>query len=130
MLRMLWVEVYRMGGMPKDINCLRLRFSEFITFYAFCRLVLGDETTNLESYSRKFTINSSRITTRQSATEAKLCEELRQMKELVQQLLQSNQQMQHGYEGMQYTMMQVIISTSTICQIPIIIETEDLVINE
>jgi hypothetical protein len=86
-----WVEVYRMGGMSKDINCLQLRFSEFITFYAFCRLVLGERTTNLESYSRKFTISSSRITTRQSATEAKLCEELRQTKELVQQLLQSNQ---------------------------------------
>jgi arginine decarboxylase-like protein len=54
---------------------------------------------------------------------------VRQMKELVQHLLQSNQQMQHGYEAMKYMKMQVIISTS-ICQIPIIIKTEDLVINE
>jgi hypothetical protein len=52
------------------------------------------------------------------------------MKEPVQQLLQSNQQMQHGYEAMQYTIMQVIISTSAICQIPIFIKTEDLMINE
>jgi hypothetical protein len=31
---------------------------------------------------------------------------------------------------MQYMMMQVIILTSVICQIPIFIETEDLMINE
>jgi hypothetical protein len=33
------------------------------------------------------------------------------------ELLQSNQQMQQGYQAMQYMMKQVIISTSTICQI-------------
>jgi hypothetical protein len=48
----------------------------------------------------------------------------------VQHLLQNNQQMQHGYHGMQYMMMQVIILTSVICQILIFIETEDLMINE
>jgi hypothetical protein len=68
--------------------------------------------------------------THQSFSKTELGEELRQMKELVQQLLQSNQQMQHGYEAMQYTIMQVIISTSAICQISIFIKTEDLMINE
>jgi hypothetical protein len=91
---------------------------------------LGDGTTNLESYSWKSTASSSHNTTHQSATEVELGEELRQTKELVQQLLQSNQQMHHRYQAMQYTMMQVIISTSAICQIPIFIETEDLMINE
>jgi effector-binding domain-containing protein len=68
--------------------------------------------------------------THQSFSKTELGEELRQMKEPVQQLLQSNQQMQHGYEAMQYTIMQVIISTSAICQISIFIKTEDLMINE
>jgi hypothetical protein len=129
MLRLPQAEVYRMGGMSKGVNCLRLRFSKFTTVYAFCRLALGNGTMNLESYSRKSTAYSSRCTTHQSATKAELGEELRQMKEVVQHLLQGNQQMQHGYEAMKYTKMQVIISTS-ICQIPIIIKTEDLVINE
>jgi hypothetical protein len=31
---------------------------------------------------------------------------------------------------MQYMMMQIIISISAICQIPIIVETKDLVINK
>jgi hypothetical protein len=91
MLRMPRVEVYRMGDMSKGIICLRLRFSEFVTVYTFCRLVLGDGTMNLESYSQKSTANSSCSTTHQSVTEAELDEELRQTKELVQQLLQSNQ---------------------------------------
>jgi hypothetical protein len=129
MLRMPQAEVYRMGGMSKGVNCLRLRFSKFATVYAFCRHALGDGTMNLESYSRKSTAYSSRCTTHQSAMKAELGEVLRQMKEVVQHLLQGNQQMQHGYEAMKYTKMQVIISTS-ICQIPIIIKTEDLVINE
>jgi hypothetical protein len=38
--------------------------------------------------------------------------------------------MQHEYQAMQYTMMQVIISTSAICQIPKFVETEELIINE
>jgi hypothetical protein len=129
MFRMLQAEVYLMGGMSKGVNCLRLRFKEFVTVYAFCRLALGGGTTNLESYSQKSTACSSRCTTHQSTVKAELGEELRQMKELVQHILQSNQQMQHGYEAMKYTKMQVIISTS-ICQIPIIVETEDFVINE
>jgi hypothetical protein len=40
-----------MGGMSKYIDCLQLRFSEFIIVYAFCRLALGDGEANLESYS-------------------------------------------------------------------------------
>jgi hypothetical protein len=118
------------GGMSKGINCLQLRFSEFVTVITFCRLALGDGMLNLGSYNQKSTASSSRSTTHQSTAEAELGEELRRMKELVQQLQQSNQQMQHEYETMQYTMMQVIISTSAICQILIIVETEDLVINE
>jgi hypothetical protein len=51
MLRMLRAEVYRMGGMSKGIDCLRLRFSEFIIVYTFCRLALGYGVVNLESYS-------------------------------------------------------------------------------
>jgi hypothetical protein len=86
--------------------------------------------TNLESYSGNSTASSSHNTTRQSIVEVELGEELWQTKELVQHLLQNNQQMQHGYHGMQYMMMQVIILTSVICQILIFIETEDLMINE
>jgi hypothetical protein len=52
---------------------------------------LDDGTLNLESYSQQSTTNSLRSMTHQNATEAKLGEELRQVKELVQQLLQSNQ---------------------------------------
>jgi hypothetical protein len=130
MLYMPWAEVCRMGGMSIGINCLQLRFSEFMTVYAFCRLALDDGTTNLESYSQKSTLSSSWSMTHQSFSKTELGEELRQMKEPVQQLLQSNQQMQHGYEAMQYTIMQVIISTSAICQISIFIKTEDLMINE
>jgi hypothetical protein len=48
----------------------------------------------------------------------------------VQQLLQNNQQMQHEYETMKYTMMHVIISTFTVCQILIFVKTEDLMINK
>jgi hypothetical protein len=88
-----------------SINYLRLRFSEFVTVYTFCRLALGDGTMNLESYSRKSTASSSHITTHQSAAKVELDEELRQTKELVQQLLQSNQQMQNRYKTLQYTMM-------------------------
>jgi hypothetical protein len=51
MLRMPQTVVYRMGGMSKGIGCIWLRFSEFITIYAFCRLALGDGVANLESYS-------------------------------------------------------------------------------
>jgi hypothetical protein len=122
-------ELYYMEGISKGINCLRLRFSKFITIYTFCRLALGDGTTNLESWSWKPTASSSHNTSHQRAAKAEL-EELQQMKELVQQLLQSNEQMWHMYEAMLYMMRQVIISTSTICQIPVVIETEDLVINE
>jgi hypothetical protein len=86
-----------MRGMLKRINYLRLRFSEFISVYAFCRLDLGDRTSNLESYSQKSTSSSSRSMTHQSIIEAEMGKELRHTKELVQQLLQSNQQMQHGY---------------------------------
>jgi hypothetical protein len=111
-----------MGGMSKDINCLRLRFSEFVTVYAFYRLALRNGTTNLESYSQKSTAISSCSMTHQSSVEAELGEELRQTKELAQHLLQSNQQMQHGYESMQYKITQVIISTSSVCQIPIFVE--------
>jgi hypothetical protein len=85
---------------------------------------------NPKNYSQKSTVSSSRSTTRQSIAEAELGEELRHMKELVQQLVQSNQQMQHGYHAMQYMMIQVIISTSAICRIPIFIKTEDLMIHE
>jgi hypothetical protein len=83
-LRMPRVEVYNMEGMSKGINCTRLRFSEFVTVYAFCRLALGDGTMNLESYSHKSTAISSRSMTHQSVAEAKLGEELRQMKQLEQ----------------------------------------------
>jgi hypothetical protein len=67
--------------------------------------------------------------TRQSV-EAELGEELRQTKDLVQQLLQSNQKMQQEYQAMQYMMTKLIISTSAICQRLIFIETEELIINE
>jgi hypothetical protein len=90
---MSWVEVYHIGGLSKGMNYLQLRFSEFITIYAFCRLALGDGVANFESCSRKSTTNSSHSVTRQGA-DAELGEELRQTKDLVQQLLQSNQQMQ------------------------------------
>jgi hypothetical protein len=40
-----------MGGMSKSIDCPRLRFSEFVTVYAFYRLALGDGVANLKSYS-------------------------------------------------------------------------------
>jgi hypothetical protein len=66
-----------MGGMSKGINCLRLRFCEFVTVYTFCRLALGDETMNFESYSRKSTASSLCNTTCQSTVEAELGEELR-----------------------------------------------------
>jgi hypothetical protein len=84
MLRTPWAEIYRMGGMTKGINCLRLRFSDFVTIYAFYILALGGITLNLETYSRKSTANSSCSMIHQSAIEAELGEELRQTKELVQ----------------------------------------------
>jgi hypothetical protein len=68
-------EVYHRRGMSKGINCLRLRFSEFVTVYA-----LGDGMMNLESYSRKSTARSSRSMTHQSTAKAELGEELRQTK--------------------------------------------------
>jgi hypothetical protein len=64
-----------MRDMSKGINSLRLRFSEFVTFYIFCRSSLNDGMANLESYSCKFTAISSHSVTRQS-TEAKLNKEL------------------------------------------------------
>jgi hypothetical protein len=75
MLRMPRAEVYRMGGMSKGINYLQLRFTEFITVYAFCRLAFGDGNVNLDSYSRKSTASSSCNMTHQS-TEAELGKEL------------------------------------------------------
>jgi hypothetical protein len=38
---MLQAEVYRMGGMSEGINCLQLRFSEFITVYTFLQTCFG-----------------------------------------------------------------------------------------
>jgi hypothetical protein len=70
-----------MGGMSKGINYLRLRFNEFVTVYAFCRLALGDGAANLESYSQKSTASSSHNMTHQSA-KVELGEELRQTKAL------------------------------------------------
>jgi hypothetical protein len=126
---MLPAVVYRMGGMSKGIDYLWLRFSEFVTFYTFCRLALNEGVANLESYSWKSIVSSSHCMTRQSV-EAELGEELRQTKDLVQQLLQSNQKMQQEYQAMQYMMTKLIISTSAICQRLIFIETEELIINE
>jgi hypothetical protein len=40
-----------MGGMSKGMDWLQLRFTEFITVYAFCIVALGDGVVNLESYS-------------------------------------------------------------------------------
>jgi hypothetical protein len=85
---------------------------------------------NLDSYSRKSTASSSRSRMTRQSSKDELGEELRQTKELVQQLLQNNQHMQHMYEVMQYTIMQVIISTSIIFHIPIFAEIEELMINE
>jgi hypothetical protein len=82
-----------MGGMSKAINCLRLRFSEFIIVYAFYKLALGDGMANLDNYCQKSTTSSSRNRETHQSTEAELGEELRHTKELVQQLLQSNQSM-------------------------------------
>jgi hypothetical protein len=45
---------------------------------------LGDRMENLDSYSWKFTTNSSHSHTTRQSTEAELGKELRQMKELVQ----------------------------------------------
>jgi hypothetical protein len=118
-----------MRGMSKGIDCLWLRFSEFITLYAFCRLALADGVANLKSYSWKSTASSSHSATRQSV-EAQLDEEMQQTKDFVQQLLQSNKQIQQGYQAIQYTMMQVIISTFTICQISIVSKTDELMINK
>jgi hypothetical protein len=100
---------------------------QFIIVYAFSRLALGDGVTNFGSYSWKSTATSSSSVTHQSV-EAQLGKELRQTKDLVQQLLQNNQQMQQGYQAMQYTMMQVIILRFTICQIPIFVRSEELII--
>jgi hypothetical protein len=69
-------EVYHMGGMSKGINCLRLRFSEFIIVYAFCILALGDRTPNLDSYNRKSTASSSHNRVTQQSDEAELSEKL------------------------------------------------------
>jgi hypothetical protein len=80
---MLRAEVYNMRGMSKGIDYLLLRFSEFITLYAFCRLAFGDGVANLESYSQKSIANSSQRVTRESV-ESQLGEELRQTKDLVQ----------------------------------------------
>jgi hypothetical protein len=77
-----------------------------LTLYAFCRIALGDGVSDVSSYSRKCNVTSSSV--RSQSSEAQMGEELRQTKELVQQLLQSN-------HAMQYTMMQVIISTSIVC---------------
>jgi hypothetical protein len=130
MLCMPQMQVYLMGGMSKGINCLRLRFTEFVIVYAFCILALGDGMVNLDSYSRKSTASSSRSRMTRQSSKDELGEELCQTKELVQQLLQNNQRMQHMYGVMQYTIMQVIISTSIIFHIPIFAEIEELMINE
>jgi hypothetical protein len=66
-----------MRGMSKGINCLRLRFSEFIIVYAFSRLSVGDRTMNLEIYSQKSIASSSRSTTQESTAEPKLGDKLR-----------------------------------------------------
>jgi hypothetical protein len=79
---------------------------QVLTLYAFCRLALGDGVSDVSSYSRKFNVTSSSAGSQSS--QAQMGEELRQTKELVQQLLQSNHVMQH-------MMMQVIISTSVVC---------------
>jgi hypothetical protein len=79
---------------------------QVLTFYTFCRLALGDGVSDISSYSLKSNVTSSN--TGSQSSQAQMCEELRQTKELVQQLLQSN-------HAMQYTMMQVIISTCVVC---------------
>jgi hypothetical protein len=59
-----WAEVYIMGGMLKGIDCLQLRFSEFVTIYAFCILSLDDGVAILESYRQKSTAGYSHSVTR------------------------------------------------------------------
>jgi hypothetical protein len=79
---------------------------QVLTLYAFCRLAFGDGVLDVSSYSRKSNVTSSSAGSQSS--QAQMGEEMRQTKELVHQLLQSN-------HAMQYTMMQVIISTSVVC---------------
>jgi hypothetical protein len=78
-----------------------------LTLYAFCRLALGDGVSDVSSHSQKSNVTSSSAGSQSS--QAQMGEELRQIKELVQQLLQSS-------HAMQYTMMQVLISTSVVCK--------------
>jgi hypothetical protein len=79
---------------------------QVLTLYAFCRLALGNGVSDVSSYSQKSNVTFSSAGSQSS--QAQMGEELRQTKELVQQLLQSN-------HAMQYTMMQVIILTSVVC---------------
>jgi hypothetical protein len=61
---------------------------QVLTLYAFCRLALGDGVSDVSSYSRKSNVTSSSV--RSQTFQAQMGKELRQTKELVQQLLQSN----------------------------------------
>jgi hypothetical protein len=67
-----------------------------LTLYAFCRLAFGDGVSDASSYSRKSNVTSSSAGSQSS--QAQMGEKMRQTKELVHQLLQSN-------HAMQYTMM-------------------------
>jgi hypothetical protein len=78
---------------------------QVLTLYAFRRLALGDRWSDVSSYSRKSNVTSI---VRSQSSQAGMAEELRQTKDLIQQLLQRNY-------AMEYTMMQVIISTSVVC---------------
>jgi hypothetical protein len=75
---------------------------QVLTLYVFCRLALGDGVLDVSSYSRNYNVTS--YCAGPESSQAEMAEELRQTKELRQQLLQRN----HVVE---YTMMQVIIST-------------------
>jgi hypothetical protein len=79
---------------------------QVLTLYAFSRLSLGDGVSGVLSYSRKSNVTSCSAGSQSS--QAQMGEELRQAKDLVQQLLKNN-------HVVQYTMMQVIISTSVVC---------------
>jgi hypothetical protein len=65
---------------------------QVLTLYAFCSLAFGDRVSDVSSYSQKSNVTSSDGS---QSSQAQMDKELRQTKELVQQLLQSSHAMQY-----------------------------------
>jgi hypothetical protein len=78
---------------------------QVLTLYAFWGLALGDGWSDVSSYSQKSNVTSS---VGSQYSQAAMVKELRQTKDLIQQLLQRNY-------AMEYTMMHVRISTLVVC---------------